>query len=133
MRSNRSRDTGPEMALRRAVHALGLRYKVCARPIPGVRRTADLVFPSAKVCVEVRGCYWHGCEEHFRLPKANRAYWQEKIDRNRARDETLRQVLEEAGWVLVVVWEHENPQRAALRVEEIVRARRTTRLSRPPS
>ncbi|WP_084369770.1 very short patch repair endonuclease [Microbispora sp. ATCC PTA-5024] len=121
MQANRSRDTAPELALRRAVHALGLRYRVCARPIPQVRRTADLVFTRAKVCVELRGCYWHGCEQHHRLPKANRGYWQEKIERNRRRDAALEDILAAAGWTLIVVWEHEDPHEAALRVEEVVR------------
>jgi DNA mismatch endonuclease (patch repair protein) len=124
MQGNRSRDTGPELALRRALHALGLRYRVCARPIPSVRRTADVLFRPVKVCVEVRGCYWHGCEEHLRLPRANREYWEAKIQRNRDRDLELERALAEAGWRLVVVWEHEDPLEAAKKVAAVVLARR---------
>ncbi|WP_315967834.1 very short patch repair endonuclease [Planotetraspora sp. A-T 1434] len=124
MQANRSRDTAPELALRRAVHALGLRYRVCARPIPEVRRTADMVFTRAKVCVELRGCYWHGCEQHHRLPKANQGYWQEKLEKNRRRDAALEDILAAAGWTLIVVWEHEDPHGAALRVEQVVRSKR---------
>jgi DNA mismatch endonuclease (patch repair protein) len=61
MRANRGRDTNPEVALRSAVHALGLRYRVAWRPIKGLRRTADLVFPTERVAVFLDGCFWHGC------------------------------------------------------------------------
>ncbi|MGH6915044.1 MAG: DNA mismatch repair protein Vsr, partial [Geminicoccales bacterium] len=64
MQANKSRDTKPELALRRAVHAMGLRYRVAARPLPALRRTADLVFTRAKVAVFVDGCFWHGCPQH---------------------------------------------------------------------
>src|SRR5579871_1868294 len=87
MQANRSKNTGPELALRRALHALGLRYRVCARPIPEVRRTADIVFRTARVAVEVRGCFWHGCPVHYREPVANNSYWTDKLQRNRRRDE----------------------------------------------
>jgi DNA mismatch endonuclease (patch repair protein) len=124
MRSNRSRDTAPELALRRAAFKLGLRYRVCARPIPGVRRTADMVFPGARVAVELRGCYWHGCPVHHRLPAANRDYWIAKVEKNRARDADIERILAEAGWRLVVVWEHEDPVEAAAQIETVVRERR---------
>jgi DNA mismatch endonuclease (patch repair protein) len=124
MQSNKSRDTKPELALRRALHALGLRYRVCARPIPGVRRTADVVFRPARVAVEVRGCFWHGCTEHYRAPAANADYWSEKVKRNQRRDEEIERRLNEAGWLLEIVWEHEDPVAAACRVESIVRGRR---------
>lgn len=125
MQANRSRDTRPELALRKAVHALGLRYRVCTRPIPEVRRTADIVFTRAKVCVELRGCYWHGCEQHHRLPKANQSYWIEKIEKNRKRDADLERLLAAADWTLIVVWEHEDLDIAARRIESIVRGRLT--------
>ena len=130
MQGNRSRDTGPEMALRRAVHAMGLRYRVCTRPIPEVRRTADLVFSKAKVAVEIRGCYWHGCEEHHRLPTANQEYWSAKLERNKARDRRLEDLLSDAGWKLVVVWEHDDPAAAAADIASLVRIRRAALLVR---
>ena len=123
MQANRSRDTGPELALRRALHALGLRYRVCARPIPEVRRTADVVFLSARVAVEVRGCFWHGCPDHYRAPSTNMAYWSEKVQRNQRRDEDTAKQLREAGWILEVVWEHEDMVAASYRVAIIVRQR----------
>jgi len=109
---------------------MGLRYKVCARPIPAVRRTTDMVFPSAKVAVEVRGCYWHGCEQHHRLPQANQEYWIAKIERNKARDQRLEHLLSEAGWLLLVVWEHEDFMDAAESVASAVRRRRATQSRR---
>lgn len=124
MRSNRSRDTAPELALRRAAFKLGLRYRVCARPIQGVRRTADMVFAGAKVAVELRGCYWHGCPDHHRLPAANRDYWIAKVQRNQARDADIERILAEAGWQLIVVWEHEDPIEAAAEIASAVRNRK---------
>jgi DNA mismatch endonuclease (patch repair protein) len=124
MQANRSRDTKPELAIRKALHAMGLRYRVCARPIPEVRRSADVVFRSVRVAVEVRGCFWHGCPQHYRQPKANEGYWTAKVARNVARDADTERRLHEAGWLLVVVWEHENPHEAAAKVAAAVLQRR---------
>lgn len=120
MRSNKHRDTKPELALRRAVHSLGLRYRVAARPIAGLRRTADLVFPRIRVAVFMDGCFWHGCPEHHSLAKTNSAYWAEKLRRNRERDEETDCLLREAGWTVIRIWEHEDPVEAAGRVAEVV-------------
>ena len=124
MQANRSRDTAPELALRRALHALGLRYRVCARPIPEIRRTADLVFRPARVAVEVRGCFWHGCPQHYRAPASNTDYWAEKISRNQRRDHENAQRLHDVGWLLLVVWEHEDPTIASQRIAAAIRQRR---------
>lgn len=124
MQGNKSRDTKPELALRRALHALGLRYRVCARPVPGLRRTADIVFRPARVAVELRGCFWHGCPEHYRAPASNKGYWSEKIERNVARDEETARALADSGWTLIVVWEHDEPVEAAAEVARVVRERR---------
>ena len=86
MQANRSRDTGPEVAVRRAVHRLGLRYRVDVRPLPAVRRRADLVVRRAQVAVFIDGCWWHGCPDHYRAPRANSDYWSAKVARNQARD-----------------------------------------------
>ena len=86
MRGNRKRDTRPEVGLRKAVHGLGLRYRVAARPLADGRWTADLVFPRARVAVFLDGCFWHGCPAHFTPPRTNGTYWGPKIARNRARD-----------------------------------------------
>jgi DNA mismatch endonuclease (patch repair protein) len=130
MQANRSRDTKPELALRHALHAMGLRYRVCAQPVPEVRRSADVVFRPVRVAVEVRGCFWHGCPEHYRQPKANESYWTAKVARNVARDADTERRLREAGWLLVVVWEHEDPREAAARVAATVLQRRAERVER---
>lgn len=124
MQSNRSRDTRPELVIRRSLHARGLRYRVCTRPLPQLRRTADIVFRPLKLAVEIRGCFWHGCPDHHRLPAANREYWSNKVDRNMRRDRETEEVLAAAGWKLIVVWEHEDLLEAADRVyQEVNRLR----------
>jgi DNA mismatch endonuclease (patch repair protein) len=122
MQGNRRRDTKPEMAVRRAVHALGLRYRVDTRPLPDLNRRADLVFTRAKVAVFVDGCYWHGCPEHGTTAKTNATYWGPKIRRNRDRDGETDHLLVEAGWVSMRIWEHEDALEAAERIASVVRA-----------
>ncbi|GAA0953542.1 very short patch repair endonuclease [Actinocorallia libanotica] len=122
MQSNKGRDTKPELALRRAVHALGLRYRVSARPIPTLRRTADLVFTRAKVAVFIDGCFWHGCPAHHTKSATNAAYWSEKVATNRSRDAETTRLLTEAGWTVIRIWEHEDPIEAATRVAVAVRS-----------
>jgi len=121
MQGNRRRDTKPEMAVRRAVHALGLRYRVDTRPLPDLNRRADLVFTRAKVAVFVDGCYWHGCPEHGTTAKTNATYWGPKIRRNRSRDGETNRLLGEAGWVTVRIWEHEDALEAARHIASVVR------------
>ena len=116
MRSVRSRDTGPEMALRRVLWRAGLRYRLKLRP---ARTRPDLAFPGARVAVFVDGCFWHGCPAHYGLPKSNQAFWREKVRRNQERDarDTLR--LQAAGWTVVRIWACEikrNPDGAVARI-----------------
>lgn len=120
MQANRGRDTKPEMALRRAVHALGLRYRVDTRPVKNLNRRADLVFSKAKVAVQVDGCWWHGCEEHHTTAKTNADFWAEKIRRNRERDADTDARLAVEGWLVVRVWEHEDVDEAAARIASAV-------------
>lgn len=124
MQLQRTRDTAPELALRQALHALGLRYRVDRAPILGSPRRADIVFTRQRVAVYVDGCFWHGCPDHGTLSKSNTAWWEEKLARVRARDADTDRVLAEAGWFVVRVWEHENPRIAAEKVHDIVRLRR---------
>ena len=123
MQANRRRDTKPELALRSRVHELGLRYRVAAKPLPSSRRTADLVFTRARVAVFLDGCFWHGCPDHHRPARRNEEFWREKIVQNRERDEQTTELLQQAGWLVVRVWEHEDPVPAALRIHEIVSMR----------
>ncbi|WP_082947918.1 very short patch repair endonuclease [Mycolicibacterium monacense] len=127
MQSNKGRDTRPELALRSAVHALGLRYRVSARPLANLRRTADLVFPRARVAVFLDGCFWHGCPDHHTVAVTNAAFWARKVEANQARDRDTDERLREAGWLSIRIWEHENPSEAALRVREAVCGRRSER------
>ncbi|MEU5903777.1 very short patch repair endonuclease [Micromonospora sp. NPDC047467] len=107
LRGRRTRNTAPEMALRRAVHALGLRFRLGRTLFNRCR--PDLVFPGPRVAVFVNGCFWHGCPQHgpsrFRGPNAER--WRTKIATNRARDQRVDNELIEAGWRVVRVWECE--------------------------
>lgn len=115
------------MALRRVLHRRGLRYRVDKRVLPEFRRTADLVFGPSKVAVFVDGCYWHGCPEHFVLPKSNTDWWRAKIDRNVERDRDTDRHLNEAGWATLRYWEHavrDDPSACADEVEHVVERRR---------
>ena len=80
------------------------------------------MFPRQRVAVDVRGCFWHGCPEHGTWPRANAPWWKDKILGNQQRDKDTERRLSEAGWEVVVVWEHEEPACAADRIERIVRA-----------
>lgn len=126
MQRQPSQDTGPELAVRRALHAMGLRYRVHRQPLPGLRRTADIVFRGARVAVFVDGCFWHGCHECYgrRTIKTNEWYWPAKIARTQARDADTDRRLREAGWLSLRVWEHEEPLTAAARVADAVRKAR---------
>lgn len=113
MRANRGRDTGPELALRRILHAQGLRYRV-DYPLPfDRRRRADVAFTRARVAVFVDGCFWHGCPVHGTTPRTNTAFWADKIARNRSRDDDTTSRLHAAGWSVLRFWEHEEPHHAA--------------------
>ncbi|WP_269144791.1 very short patch repair endonuclease [Streptomyces luteolifulvus] len=127
MSRQRSRDTGVEVALRRLLHAQGLRFRIHRRPLPGIRREADVVFGPARVAVFVDGCFWHGCPEHATWPKNNSEFWRSKIEGNRTRDRDTDARLAQAGWLAVRVWEHEDPATAAAAIRETVRQRRAGR------
>lgn len=118
------RDTAPELAVRRALHAMGLRYRVDLSPLPGLRSRADIVFTCQRVAAFVDGCFWHGCPDHGTLPKHNAAWWAEKIEANRRRDRRVDDTLRAAGWVVVRIWEHEDPVAAAERIAQVVRGSR---------
>ncbi|MGW3572229.1 very short patch repair endonuclease [Streptomyces sp. NPDC000941] len=124
LREARSSGSQSAIALRRAVHRLGLRYRVAARPLPEVRRVPDFVFPHAKVAVFLDGCFWHGCPAHATVSEHNDELWAAKVAQNGARDKDTDQRLQDAGWVVVRVWEHENPQAAAERVRAVLQGRR---------
>ena len=125
MQGNRRRDTGPELRLRSALHALGLRFRVDRRPEAAIRCRADVVFTRRRVAIFVDGCFWHGCPTHFVPPATNLAYWAAKIDGNRRRDATTAAALEAAGWRVIRVWEHADAAEAAIEIAAIAGGRAT--------
>ncbi|MGW3018474.1 very short patch repair endonuclease [Streptomyces longwoodensis] len=127
-----SRDTAPEVAVRKLLHASGLRYRVNV-PVPGMpRRTIDIAFPRAKVAIFLDGCFWHGCPEHATHPKANADWWRAKLDKNMSRDAETTQHLIGAGWAVLRFWEHESVDEVARRIADVVAAKREVS-DRPPA
>jgi DNA mismatch endonuclease, patch repair protein len=106
MRAVKSRDTAPEMQVRRFIHGLGYRFRLYRKDLPGV---PDLPFPRLKSIIFVHGCFWHGhdCRRGARQPKTNATYGRTKIARNVSRDESNRRRLRSFGWRVLVVWECE--------------------------
>ena len=117
----RGKNTKPEMAVRRAAHALGLRFRLHRRDLPG---TPDLVFPGRRTAIFVHGCFWHrhrGCRRAT-TPKSNTAFWLDKFAANRRRDAAAIRELRRRGFRVVVVWEC-GLQRAEARLSKILEAR----------
>ena len=106
MASVRSKNTKPEMRVRKTAHRIGYRYRLHRKDLPG---KPDMVFPSRRIALFVHGCFWHGhpCKRGDRMPATNVDYWREKIARNQRRDTANRLLLRELGWTPVVVWECE--------------------------
>lgn len=118
------RDTAPELALRRELHRLGLRYRV-DHPLPGrPRRRADVVFTAARLAVFVDGCFWHACPQHATQPSANAPWWSDKLKKNVARDRDTDAHLLTLGWMVLRFWEHDDMAAAARLVEESWKDRR---------
>jgi DNA mismatch endonuclease (patch repair protein) len=122
MSRQRRRDTGPELAVRQRLHALGYRYRVDHRPLPELRARGDLVFTRARVVVFVDGCFWHRCPQHATSPRHNGDWWRAKLDANVARDRATDRQLAEAGWRVVRIWEHEPPENAVARIRAVLKA-----------
>jgi len=113
MRAVKSRDTAPELAVRRLARAIAPGYRLCRADLPG---KPDIAYGPRKLAIFVHGCFWHGhdCPRGSRVPKANRPYWEAKIARNRARDAEHLQALAAVGWRALVVYECELKDEAAL-------------------
>ena len=121
MRRIRSRDTSPEMTVRKMVHAMGYRYRLYVEALPG---KPDLVFSRRKRIIDVRGCFWHqhpGCIDSH-IPKSRIEYWGPKLARNQQRDLANKNALRKLGWRLMVVWECEikNPKKLAARLKRFL-------------
>lgn len=124
MSATGQKDTPAELKIRKRLFSMGLRYRADHPVLIKPRRRGDIVFPKLKVAVFVDGCFWHGCPIHGTWPKANAEFWRDKIETNRRRDDDTNRRLEEAGWKVVRIWEHEDPVGAANMIAEIVSSRR---------
>ena len=124
MRRVRQKNTSAESALRRELHALGLRYRIQIPVLTKPRRVADVTFAGSRVAVFVDGCFWHGCPQHATWPKQNAEFWRAKIIANQVRDRDTDARLSTDGWVVVRIWAHETPHVAASRVAKVVHARK---------
>ncbi len=124
MKGNRRADTKPELALRRALHGRGYRYRKDYRLDldGGVRVRPDIVFTARRVAVFVDGCFWHCCPEHGSKPAANTWYWEPKLRRNVERDRAADAALVRAGWTVIRLWEHESLEMAVAAVVQAVRS-----------
>ncbi|WP_328413771.1 very short patch repair endonuclease [Streptomyces violaceus] len=123
MAAIKRRDTKPERIIRSLLHAAGKRYRVDYRlQLEGARPRPDIAFTRARVAVFVDGCFWHCCPEHGRQPGVNGGYWGPKLERNVARDRAADAALTAAGWSVIRVWEHEDPDKAAARIIAVLDA-----------
>jgi DNA mismatch endonuclease (patch repair protein) len=118
----RTKDTAPEMAVRLALHAKGLRYRLHRKDLPG---RPDVVFPRYRLAVFIHGCFWHGCpacDRGLRRPKSNAGFWKAKLAANQARDARNISALKELGWRVVVIWECtiRDENRLAKAIDELV-------------
>jgi DNA mismatch endonuclease (patch repair protein) len=123
MRANRRRDTKLETEVRSRLHARGLRFRVDF-PIPVAGRRPirpDIVFTRRRICVELDGCWWHGCEVCVqRETSVNRSYWGPKIARNKERDREKTAALKAQGWTVLRFWGHEDPDAITDAIEAAV-------------
>lgn len=131
MQATKASNTAPEIRLRQELTKLGLRYQLQRRPDPTLRWRSDVVFKGPKVAVEVRGCFWHVCPQHQTWPQATSERWERKLLANQERDRRMEHELRERGWLVVVVWEHEDPSVAAARVLKAVDGRRRSTQAAP--
>lgn len=120
----RSKDTKPELLIRRLIYGMGFRYRLHCKGLPG---KPDIVMIGRKKIVDVRGCFWHGHEgcKYGQLPKSREGFWREKINRNRERDSKNQRMLGEAGWRVLVVWQCElkNIDTLKKRLHEFIEAK----------
>jgi DNA mismatch endonuclease (patch repair protein) len=124
MQRVRQKNTSAESALRRELHARGIRYRIHVPVLTKPRRVADVAFSGLRVAVFVDGCFWHGCPAHATWPKQNAEFWRAKIEANMARDNDTDERLRAEGWKVIRVWAHEEPKIAAVRIAHILERRR---------
>lgn len=127
MAATHGRDNPAEIALRSALYREGYRFRTHLKVLAGLRRTADIAFPSLKVAIFLDGCFWHGCPIHGTWPKKNAKWWREKIVANQRRDHDTDEKLKNAGWTVVRAWEHEDMDVVVKRIGHLLCARRTSK------
>lgn len=124
-----SKDTKPELIVRRHLYSRGYRYRKNVRRLPG---TPDIVMRKYGVVIFIHGCFWHGHETHLRMPKTNPDFWEKKIARNRQRDMEAKEKLRQMGWSVITVWEcqltPQNRKRTLAELERIINANFLNRL-----
>lgn len=119
----KTKNTGPELVVRKMLHRLGYRYRLHRRDLPG---SPDIVFVQPKFAIFVNGCFWHGHNCRYgRLPKSKLSYWRPKIKANRTRDVLKRRELRKQGWAFLVVWECElkKPEKTLDKIVQFLRER----------
>jgi DNA mismatch endonuclease, patch repair protein len=122
MRANRRRDTKPEVALRSALHRRGLRFRNDVSIVTGERNVrVQVALPRYRVAVFLNGCFWRCRPEHGTRPRSNSEYWRPKLERDLQRNAVANELLSAAGWRVVWVWEHEDPDEAAGLIDQLVR------------
>ena len=127
----RQKGTDAEVALRRELYRIGLRYRVDYEVLKKPRRVADVAFPGLRIAIFVDGCFWHGCPEHASWPKRNAEFWRQKIEANRLRDADTNSRLLDVSWTVLRFWEHESPIKAAEVVAQTVAMTRSKRCASP--
>lgn len=118
----KSKNTAPEIAVRQALHARGLRFRLHRRDLPG---RPDITLPRYRTVIFVHGCYWHGCtmcDRGTRRPKSNTAFWAAKLVENQRRDQTVAEQLHALGWRVLIVWECETrkPEKLAATLDRLL-------------
>ncbi|MEK6985508.1 MAG: very short patch repair endonuclease [Candidatus Thermoplasmatota archaeon] len=129
----RGKDTKPELALRRSLHSIGVRYRVHSRQVVG---TPDIAHAGARVAVFVDGCFWHGCPHHYRVPSSRVEFWTGKLSRNKARRHAVLRKLKSQDWLVLQYWECEvraKPAKLAKAISRSVKSRRQRRFLPGPS
>jgi DNA mismatch endonuclease (patch repair protein) len=126
----KAKNTKPELFLRHALHAQGLRYRLGGCGLPG---KPDLVFPGRRVVIFVHGCFWHRHEcKHFKWPSSNTQFWHDKLNGNAERDDRVQKELQKRGWTVLIVWECElKESRYALPNQSINRISHILTASKP--
>ncbi len=117
MQRQRTSGTTAELAVRRALHRLGYRYRVDYQVLPDQRYRGDIVWRREHLVVFLDGCFWHGCPAHGTTPKSNTDWWSAKIEKNRERDLRATSLLSDAGWTVLRFWEHEPTNEIVTRIE----------------